>query len=131
MLKCLQIIDLWLELLSFFQRAILHKIIICNLGTHDLLDMYGLSSRPVATGLRHTYQASHLCPCYNYYVHVATGLRHTYQVSHLCPCYNYYVHVATVFVINKQICLFALINTIFTLCIYIYVCMYIYVYVYR
>ena len=40
--------------------------ICCNMGIHDLRDVYARSPRPAPMAFGHTYQANHSCPCYNY-----------------------------------------------------------------
>jgi len=40
---------------------------ICNMGTHDLPDMYAHSCQV-------TCQANHSCPCYNYKIHTGIPL---------------------------------------------------------
>jgi len=39
-----------------------------NIGKRDLPDIYTLALGPVALMLRHIYQATPSCPCYNYYI---------------------------------------------------------------
>ena len=46
----------------------------CKIRTHDLPDMHALSLGPAALGLMHTYQANHLCLCYNYNMYTAHTL---------------------------------------------------------
>jgi len=50
----------------------------CNMGTHDLPDMYAQSPRA------HEWFAWYVCP-------KPEGAGHTYQANHECPCYKYYV----------------------------------------
>ena len=38
----------------------------CNMGTHDLPEMYARSPWAVPSDFGHTFLANHLCPCYNY-----------------------------------------------------------------
>ena len=40
----------------------------CNMGTHDLPEMYACSLRAAPSDFGHTFQANHECPCYSYYV---------------------------------------------------------------
>jgi len=58
---------------------VLHNI--CNMGTHDLPDMYARSPRmpaalvcPQPSGFGHTYQTNHLSPCYKYKIYGLSGL---------------------------------------------------------
>jgi len=65
---------------------VLHNI--CNMGTHDLPDMYARS--PWAAGIHirqilgcgHTYQANHECPCYNYKLYTKIKACMVFQVYH-------------------------------------------------
>ena len=40
--------------------------LVCNVGTHDLPNMY-VCTQPATLGL-HTYQANRSCICHNYYM---------------------------------------------------------------
>jgi len=62
----------------------------CNIGTCGLPDMYTLlplGLQPLGNGC--TYQADHLCPCYNYKIYIYTYLRWVFIIYSPWQVYIY------------------------------------------